>query len=203
MKANKQKKIITKKKANNKNPGESSHTNSKDSLRESSYHRYEFIDITTSDVAFIAYGRTLSELFENAALATFEVMIDLNKVKAKKQRNIEVTGHDLMALMFNWINELLVYVDSESLAFSRFDVKVDEKAICKLLNDSNDKTSKEIVKSASQISHNILKLKAVCRGEKIDKKKHELGTVVKSCTYHKMEITKKDRVWRAQVILDI
>jgi SHS2 domain-containing protein len=151
--------------------------NSKISRGGISYDKkYEFIDITTSDTAFIAYGRNLNELFENAALATFEVMVDLKNVRAKEPRQIDVTGHDLMALMFNWINELLVYVDSESLAFSKFGVRVDEKA---------------------------LRLRAVCKGERIDQKRHSIGTVVKSCTYHKMEIKKENGVWRAQVILDI
>lgn len=182
-------------------------SNSKELHSNSSYNKkYEFIDITTSDTAFIAYGRTLSELFENAALATFAVMIDLKKFRAKETRVVEVTGHDLMALMFNWINELLVYVDSENLAFSKFDVKVDERAINSSFHDShntNNRASEEIVKSASQVSHNTLKLRVVCKGERIDQKKHKLGTVVKSCTYHKMEIIKKEGVWRAQVILDI
>ncbi|MFH0766886.1 MAG: archease [Bacillota bacterium] len=161
-------------------------------VKAGSHVRYKFIDITTSDTAFIAYGRSLSELFENAALAMFEVMIDIKKIKQTQKRSVNVTGHDLPALMFNWLNELLVYVDSESLAFSKFNVKVDG-----------------------------LKLTAVCKGERIDQKKHELGTVVKSCTYHKMEIkqiskplrgshiskpskdSSYDKIWMAQVILDI
>jgi len=138
--------------------------------------KYRFVDITTSDVAFVAYGRSLGELFSNSALATFEVMINIDRVKNKVKREIDLSGHDLSSLMFSWLNELLVYPDSENLVFSKFSVRVDEKK---------------------------LKLKAKCYGEKIDRKRHELGTVVKSCTYHKMEITKKRNIWQAQVILDI
>jgi SHS2 domain-containing protein len=136
---------------------------------------FEFIDITTADVAFLAYGKNLNELFANAALAMFEVMINTKQVEKKKEEKVYVEGHDLESLMFNWLNELLYISDSKNLAFSEFDVKIDEKDF---------------------------KLKAVCKGEEIDPQKHETRTVVKACTYHQMKIWKED-VWKAQVILDI
>lgn len=138
--------------------------------------KFEFVDITTADVAFVAYGKDLGELFANSALAMFEVMINTKQVKPNVSRKVEVNGNDLQSLMFNWLNELLLYVDSENLVFSDFEVKVDEKK---------------------------LELKAECKGEKIDRKRHEIGTVVKSATMHKMEIKKEKNVWKAQVILDI
>ncbi|MEM0476603.1 MAG: archease [Candidatus Aenigmatarchaeota archaeon] len=138
--------------------------------------RFKFIDITTADVAFEAYGKDLNELFANSALATFEVMINTSLVDKKIERFIEVNGYDLLSLMFNWLNELIFYVDAENLAFSEFEVNVDEKNF---------------------------KLKAICRGEKIDRNKHEVRTLVKACTYHNMKIWKENEVWKAIVILDI
>jgi SHS2 domain-containing protein len=138
--------------------------------------KFEFVDITTADTAFIAYGKDLNELFANAALAMFEVMINTNQVKPKIKREIKVDGDDLVSLMFNWLNVLLIYVDGENLAFSKFDVEIDEKKF---------------------------NLDAVCRGEKIDKKKHETRTAVKACTYHKLEVKEVDDYWKARVIVDI
>jgi SHS2 domain-containing protein len=136
---------------------------------------YEFLDITTADVAFEAYGKDLNELFANSASAMFEVMINTKQVKPKIERKVKVTGNDLQSLMFNWLNELLIFVDSENLAFSDFKTKVDEKKFT---------------------------LIAVCKGEKIDLKKHETRTAVKACTYHQMKI-EKNKIWKARVILDI
>ena len=138
--------------------------------------KFEFIDITTADVAFVAYGKTLAEMFANAALAMFEVMINTKEVRHKIKQEITVSGNDMPSLMFNWLNKLIVFVDAENVVFSRFNVIVDEK---------------------------LFTLKALCFGEKIDQKRHELRTVVKSATYHKMEIKKKAGLWQAQVILDI
>jgi len=137
--------------------------------------KFEFIDITTADVAFEAYGRNLNELFTNSALAMFEVMINTKQIKPKVQRKLKITGNDLQSLMFNWLNKLLVFVDSDNLAFSDFKTKVDEKK---------------------------LTLNAVCKGEKIDTKKHETRTAVKACTYHQMKV-EKNGIWKARVILDI
>jgi SHS2 domain-containing protein len=137
--------------------------------------RFEFVDITTADVAFDAYGKDLNELFANAALAMFEVMINTKQVKTKIEKEIKVDGDDLVSLMFNWLNALLIYVDGENIAFSKFIVKVDDKKF---------------------------NLDAICKGEIINNKKHEMRTAVKACTYHKLEI-KKDSYWKARVILDI
>jgi SHS2 domain-containing protein len=137
---------------------------------------FEFVDITTADVAFVAYGKDLNELFENSALAMFEVMINTKQIKPKVEKNIKVKAHDLNSLMFAWLNSLLVYVDSENLAFSKFKTRVDGKKF---------------------------ELTANCKGEEMNTKKHEVRTAVKSCTYHKMEIKKEKDVWKAQVILDI
>jgi len=137
--------------------------------------RFEFIDITTGDVAFIAYGKDLNELFTNAALAMFEIMIDTSKVEKIEKRSLECSGYDLESLLVNWLNDLLIFVDSENIAFSDFEVNVDEKNF---------------------------KLKAICYGEKINRNKHETRTVVKAATYHKIKIEKND-LWKAQVIVDI
>ena len=138
--------------------------------------KFEFVDITTADVAFVAYGNNLDELFANSALAMFEVMTNTKEVKQKIKREVKVDGNDLQSLMFNWLNKLLIFVDAENLVFSKFDVKVDGERF---------------------------ELVANVQGEKIDKKRHEIRTVVKSCTYHMMEIKKEKDVWRSRVILDI
>jgi SHS2 domain-containing protein len=106
----------------------------------------------------------------------FEVMVDTAQIRPKVTRRIEVSADDLAGLLFEWLNELLFYYGAENLAFSQFDVRVDEKG---------------------------LRLRAVCRGEKINPEVHEVRTEVKAATYHKMSIQRRDRQWRAQVIVDI
>jgi len=138
--------------------------------------KFEFLDFATADVCFRAYGATLDELFANAALAMFEVMVETKSVVPKITKEIKVKGEDLKSLMFDWLNELLFYVDSEGLVFSQFDVSIDEKQ---------------------------MKLRAKISGEPIDTEKHKPKIDVKACTYHDMVIEKRDGKWMAQVILDV
>ena len=138
--------------------------------------KFEFLDIAPADASFEAYGKTLSEVFENAALATFETMVNTKQVKPLVEKKIELSAKDLQSLMFDWLNELIFYMGSENLVFSEFSVKIDEKNI---------------------------KLVATCRGEKIDQKRHEIRTEVKSATYHQMEVKKSGKIWKARVILDL
>ena len=138
--------------------------------------KFEFIDITTADVAFIAYGSSLDKLFENAALAMFEVMINTKRVKKKIKREINEKSIDLESLMFNWLNDLLYYYGAEGLVFSDFNVKIDPKKFT---------------------------LNAIAFGERIDILRHEVKTEVKAATYHLLKIWKEKNLWKVRVILDI
>lgn len=137
--------------------------------------KFEFFD-HTADIGIKAYGKTLSEAFENAALAVFEIMTDTSKVKPKEIREIKVDGYDIENLLYRWIESLLVYYDSELLLFSKFDVKIDEINL-------------------------ILEAKAY--GEKFDPNRHERRTVVKAMTYHEMNIQYIDGMYILSFVVDI
>ena len=138
--------------------------------------KFEFLDITTADTAFAAYGKDLNEVFANAALAMFEVMVNTKQIGSKVKKTVKVEAEDIKGLLFAWLNELLIFYCSENLVLSKFEVKINEG-------------KKE--------------LNAVCYGEVIDPQRHEVRTEVKACTYHQLEVKKIDKKWKAQVILDI
>ncbi|MEM5828191.1 MAG: archease [Candidatus Aenigmatarchaeota archaeon] len=140
--------------------------------------KFEILEYPTADTGFIAYGKDLNELFENAAIATYSIMVNLDKVEPKIKKEINIEAIDLYQLMFKWINELLYFLDTEILVFSKFKVRIEEK-------------------DGKYFLH------AEVFGEKVDKNKHELGTLVKACSYHNMEIKKEDDMWKAKVIVDI
>ena len=135
--------------------------------------KYKFVDDLTSDVMFEAYGKDLKELFVNAAFALFSVICQIDKVKPKKGRDVEIVGKDKKELMLNWLQELISLVDTEELFFSEFEI-----------TEINGKH-----------------LKAKCYGEEITKEKG--GTLVKGVTYHKFGIEKTNRGYKATVSLDI
>ena len=136
---------------------------------------YEFLE-HTADVYIAAYGKNLKKAFKNAALAMFDVMVNTKQIEPKIKKTVKVKAEDLKGLLFAWLNELLVFYGSENLAFSKFEVKIDEEK---------------------------MDLKAICYGEEINPRKHEVRTEVKATTYHKMEIKKVNGKWQAKVIVDI
>ena len=135
--------------------------------------KYKFID-HTADVMFEAYGKSLSKVFENSALATFEVQCDLKKVKRKIKKKIKLKNEDNEKLLFDFLEELIYLKDAKYLLFNKFKVKIKDG-----------------------------KLEADAEGEKINPKKHELKTDVKAVTLHHFSLKKTKEGYKAKVILDI
>lgn len=139
--------------------------------------KFEFFEVT-ADVGYKAYGKTIDEAFENAALAMFEVITDTSKIEAKIGKKIEIESEDLVALLYDWLTELLFLHDSEYMVFSKFKVIINEK-------------------------NGLYNLKGVLWGEEFDLEIHEIREDVKAVTYHMMEVIEQDDGYMVQVILDI
>jgi len=140
--------------------------------------RFEFLE-HTADLYIAAYGKTLEEAFENAAYATFEGMTDLGKVKPQLQDTVEVEGYDEKALLYNWLEALLVKFDITGNLYSRFKIAGIEKT------------------SAG------FKLEANIWGEPFNPQKHISKVGIKAVTYHLMEILKEPTLVTVKFILDI
>ncbi len=140
--------------------------------------KFEFLE-HTADVYIAAYGKTLEEAFENAALATFEAMTDTGKIAPKLEETAEVEGFDEKALLYNWLETLLVKFETTESLYSKFKIT------------SLERTGEGY------------RLKAKICGEKFDPAKHPSKVGVKAVTYHLMEIVKKPREVAVKFILDI
>lgn len=139
--------------------------------------KYTFFD-HTADVLFEAYGKSLDELFTNAALALQETQAKLTTVSPKTKRTISLTNPKIDMLLFDFLQELIYLKDADELIFSKFDVNVTTET-------------------------NSFSLTADCWGEKISPKKHKLNVDAKAITLHQFQIKKEKDVWIARVIVDI
>jgi SHS2 domain-containing protein len=139
---------------------------------------FEFLE-HTADAYVAAYGKDLTEAFENAALAMFEVMTDVSNVAADIEDYVEAEGEDEQALLYSWLEALLVKFELNETLFSKFKIlKLEE-------------------------TPNGVKLKAKAFGEKFDPEKHVQKVGVKAATYHRMEIIKEKNKVTVKFILDI
>ncbi len=140
--------------------------------------RFRFLE-HTADVLIEAYGSTLEEAFENAAIAVFEVITDTSKVEPREERWVSTEGTDLENLLYRWIEELLILHDTEGLVVSR----------AKVLS----------IKEASD----GYMLEARVWGEPFDESRHEHRTIVKAMTYAQLSIRKEGDRWVVRFVVDI
>lgn len=135
---------------------------------------YEFFE-HTADVGLKAYGKNLSEAFENAAKGMFDIITDNSEMESVGQYDIKVEAPDLEQLLVDWLSELLFLNTSKGLVFGFFKVELDEEK-----------------------NH----LSAKVFGEKYSISKHKIGTEIKAVTYHMLEVKNK-RPYHVQVLFDI
>jgi len=134
--------------------------------------RFELIE-HTADMGLAAYGKDLSEAFENAAYGMFSIIAELDNVKEIESRRIEIKEDDAESLLFELLNSLLYYFDVETLIFKKFDI----------------------------IEYGEEHLVAMCYGERYDSSRHHLKTGIKSATYYMLEVDREKK--RVQVIFDV
>ena len=104
------------------------------------------------------------------------LVANLEEVKPVDTCVIELEADDgqLDYLLFDWLAELLFRFDSEHLLLSEFKVELDD-----------------------------VKLRATCRGEAMDRNRHEMAHEVKAVTYHGLKVEPAADGWLAEVIVDI
>ncbi len=140
--------------------------------------KFEFLE-HTADIYIRAHGKTLEEAFENAALAMFEVMTDTEKVSPDIADSVEVEAEDEYALLYSWLEALLVKFETKNMLFSKFKIS-------------------SIVETSDGFS-----IKAAVWGEQFNAEKHTQKVGVKAVTYHRMEIIKELDKVTLEFILDI
>ena len=122
-------------------------------MKKDNKQKYKFLE-HTADVKFQAYGKTLNEVFKNAALAVAETMARESKIKAVKKKKIRVQGkRDLESLLFNFIEEILYLVEAENFVIAKVvSVKVNEKNLtlsAEFSGDNADKYPLDHIKAAT------------------------------------------------------
>jgi SHS2 domain-containing protein len=129
----------------------------------------------TADVGFEAFGATREEAFVNAARALIYLIVELDTIDLREEVTVQVQGADSECLLVNWLSELLFLHDTDGWLFRDFEIR-----------DLQDKS-----------------LRALARGEKFQRTRHQAKLMVKAITYHQLALEKSPQGWRAQVYVDI
>ena len=120
---------------------------------------YEFVE-HTADIAIKAYGSCIEEAFAVAAGAMFDIMTDGAVVEPLEKVEFETESVDIEGLLVGFLSDLIVLHEVQDYVLSDFEIT---------FMGSN-------------------RMRAVCRGETFDEKRHAHGLHIKGVSYHMMEI---------------
>ena len=88
--------------------------------------RYQFVEeIALADCAIDVEGADLADLFETAALALAEVMVDPATVPTTARRTIALDAAELDLLLYDWLSELIFRKDRDGEVYTRTKVDID------------------------------------------------------------------------------
>lgn len=137
---------------------------------------YHFLD-HTADVKFVAEADTLENVFIESAKALQESICGKIIILEQQTKEIQVEGTGLENLLYKFLEEFLVLLDSEDFLLS------------------NIKTI--------EIDQNSFKLKATISGDKTEN--YKFTNDVKAVTYNEMFIkfNEEKKLWQTQVVLDV
>lgn len=129
----------------------------------------------TGDIRLKVMGKSLPDLFINAAYALFDTITEADKIDAQLSDEIEVAGIDREELLVNWLSELNYLFVTEGKLFNRFEI--------------------ERFKDTELFGRAI--------GEKFNSHKHPLRTEIKAVTFHDLLIKKLGDHWETNIVFDI
>ncbi len=139
--------------------------------------RYVLID-HTADVGVAVTAPTLEGVFETAATALFDILVESDEAPAEPGPvvvGVRVEGADLEEVLVRWLAELLYLHDTRGLVFERFEV-----------------TEADSGHAAGR-----------ARGGPFDPSRHRRRTELKAVTYHQARVASAQGGWEARVIFDV
>ena len=130
----------------------------------------------TADLGIEVTGRTLEELYAEAAVAVFDLLTDLRAVRPRSSREIDVGGENPSDLLIDFIREVLYAWNGEGF----------------------------LVKSCSIRQMAPTRVAAVLKGEGFDPARHRIVREIKAVTYHGSEIRRTtEGGYAARVVFDV
>ncbi len=129
----------------------------------------------TADVGLKVRGRTMEELFEQAAAGFIDLMFETKAVRPARSVDVSARGEESEDLLVAWLQEILFAFEVEGFV-----------AVCA-----------EVESLAEQ------EVTGKLWGDDFDAAHHEVRLVVKAVTYHNLEIKRAGDGYEVSVVFDI
>ena len=136
--------------------------------------RYRTID-HTADFGLHIVGRDLKDLFETAAMAMVEQIVDRDGLPAAVRADLAVDGEDWPDLMVNWLREILYCWSGRQRVVKAVDIQRLEP----------------------------WRILAAVGYDAFDPARHDIKKEIKAVTYHQIQAAPVGDRWEARVIFDV
>ena len=120
-------------------------------------------------------GTDLQDLFETAALALMHLLLKGRSNITPSVKRLDVSADDLEDLMVRWLSEILYLFCGES----------------------------EVVTGVKVPVIHPSRLDAIVETVPLDPKRHDILREIKAVTYHQIEVSQKNDLWKARIIFDV
>lgn len=128
-----------------------------------------------ADIGVRGFGATLSESFEQAALALSSVVTNLEAIHPEETIKVQCTAPNTELLLFDWLNSIVTEMATRMMLFCEFRVRIEGN-----------------------------QLNGEARGEKVSVKLHAPAAEVKGATLSELKVRQEpDGLWLVQCIVDV
>jgi protein archease len=158
---------------------------------------FQILDIS-GDVGLKAFGKSINEVFMNAAIGMYNLITNLDGIAENKTIDVSVESRSLEGLFVSWLNELIFHFDA--YGFIGKGIVITEFTPSLTLPPRRGGKGGE---AEADLPNQLCKLNASVTGEDFEPDKHESRLLIKAATYHRLRIEKVDDTWEADVIFDI
>ncbi len=138
---------------------------------------YKYFE-TTADIGIEVSSKTINDAFINSALASMDLITDIEKIRPKITKKIHIVSEDEYGLLYDWITELLILLDSDDFIASQYNVNIEEKESTFIMD-------------------------ATITGDTYNTDIYNYKTEVKAITYHNMQINKSNDNYNIKFIVDL
>ncbi len=140
--------------------------------------RFTYVEgVTRADAAIEVVGESLSDVFETAARALAEAMVDPGTVACDRERDVELSATALDLLLFDWLSEIIYRKDAHREVFPGARVRIDGEG--------------------------PYRLTARLSGGPMDPETTETRSDLKAVTLHQFRLEPQDNGWRAHFVIDV
>ena len=143
-------------------------------FRKADQHPYRIFE-HTADLGMEVYGKTMADLFRNAACALADTLTDRSRVEGRVSKEIAAEGSDREELFVNFLREIVALFNG------------DEWVVKECMIHSVDNT----------------RLHATVTGEPFSRERHTIEVEIKAVTYHHVEVRSTPQGWVGTVICDV